>query len=417
MRSFGIFCVAAFVTSHAFAQLEKFTDRQLFSDSVITLRFGFTPSGIEATELYSQLGVSFHADVGSPVIGTVVTAQVLPPTIEAVIRTGPDDVLSGGIPLVVTFQYPLSRVGFTLGNGEENTVVQLTAFTRDTTLLGSVQQDQISRIKGPFVGLETTHPSGISTVIIDYGDDEQPEQLNDLLVEYREAQVFKTCVAQIADGKVGEDGTLQTIIKVASFLPSTSVTAKLYDQIGSALDLEFTDGSVANNLEFRLSSRWASRTFEITGKSDPVKVGYACFESDRPVTAQTIFRTKGIISQSLSEAGVEAVVGKPVTVGFIERVILDDINSGVAIANVGTQDASIQFYLKAEGTSVGSTVLGIALPKGHQQSLFVSELFEEVGNGFKGILRIASTQPLAVTILRTVEGVAVSSLTLGSTQK
>ena len=95
--------------------------------------------------------------------------------------------------MILQFKYPLRRLGFKLGNGPEMTVATLKAFTASGQLLGQVERGGIQELEGrPFLGVETSHPAGISTAVLDYGSDEVAEQISDLRLEYLHPRNFFT---------------------------------------------------------------------------------------------------------------------------------------------------------------------------------------------------------------------------------
>jgi hypothetical protein len=62
--------------------------------------------------------------------------------------------------------------------------------------------------------VETSHKEGIATLVVDYGEDESPEQIEDYLwVDYVEDPSFRTYLPQIAHIR-SSDGILKTDIRI-----------------------------------------------------------------------------------------------------------------------------------------------------------------------------------------------------------
>ena len=270
-----------------FAQITKLTDKATFSEDAVSLGFGelVLAAGAEESDIYSVFGVRFVGEGGSvPTVRTVTVFTGVPPTIDTIIRNESPTGTSADRALIVQFMHPLVRAGFDLvGNGFEDTIASVQAFTAKGQLLGTVEQNEINETRGPFVGVETSHPEGISTVVLDYGEEEAPEQINSLIIDYLEPRSFKKYLPQIAHGRAG-DFLLQTTLQIQNLYASSQVEVwvklLLFDQAGDPLTLNL-NGEENSSFEFTLSYlRLKQLTTE--GPADKVAVGYACIESNYP---------------------------------------------------------------------------------------------------------------------------------------
>ena len=299
-------------------------------------------------------------------------------------------------------------------------MARIEAFTVNGESLGEVQQDSIEEKEGPFVGLETTNPSGISTVVLDYGEEENAEQISCLRIEFLEERTFKTYLAQIGDGKTGQL-VFQTIIQIQNlFGQEIEATLRLFDQAGNPLILTLDGESGA---EFELTLPYLTmRHLETKGVNEQVSVGYACIESDLPIVAQAIYRVADTTGAAFSEAGVQSDGGKIIHVLSVERDVDTGLDSGIALVNVGDAETSVFVSLIALSGETPEEVQNappvvILLQSGGHKALFLSELFAPLADGkFRGSLKIISKEPTAVTSLRTINGILVSSVPVGSTQ-
>ncbi len=146
------------------AQVTKLTSPDQFSEDAFPLTFHELGGGHDASGAYASLGIFFQGESSSrPMTRAVIILPVLPPDVDIAIEN--DGAAQEA--LIIPFQKPQRRVGFTLGNGSQDTVAVLSALTGKGELLGSIEQESIEELRGPFVGVETADPEGISTIILD----------------------------------------------------------------------------------------------------------------------------------------------------------------------------------------------------------------------------------------------------------
>jgi len=419
-----------------FGQVTKITDPRVFSDPV-SLNLGelSRANGAEVGDSYAAVGVRFLGEGSSKptAVRVLVWVDIAGGGIHTAIRNQSDTGNSSGEALILQFRYPLVRVGFTLGNGMETNVARIEALTARGELLGIIEQDNIDEKEGPFVGLETTNVKGISTIVLDYGEEEVGEQINHLWMEFLERHPYKIYLPQVAHSG-GDERSLQTTIQVQNLLRSPNdVQLKFFNQAGDPMQVNL-DGTESSVFEFTLPVV-SSRRMITQGSSEVTQVGYAVIESRLPVDAQAIFRVSNPDSTVSSEAGAEAAESKVLHVLPVERVVDSDLDTGIALVNPGEKESKVQLILVGEDGKDPDAITAqpfLMLGAGGQTSLFLSEICDLSRPGqeyescrynflldedFQGSLMIVSVEPIAVTSLRTVKGVAVSSLPVSSTQR
>ncbi|MGI8782764.1 MAG: hypothetical protein ACR2L2_03825 [Acidobacteriota bacterium] len=409
--------------SLALAQVTKLTEKAAFSNTLV-LHFEDLQRTSNASDVFTNLGVTFAGEGG----GTPTVEQILlfdsttPFRGEWVLRNEPG-ASSANRALIVRFERPLRRVGLTLGNGSANTLAEIQAFTAKGEFLGKIQQAGIARLIGPFVGLETSHPSGISSVVLDYGMEQVAEQISDVWMEFLSPRNFKVYLPQIVHGGTG-NLSFQTVIQIQSLLrgenPRTEneVRLRFFDQAGAPLRMTL-DGTEGSEFQFRFGS-FGSRQLQTAGSSQRVVIGYASIESSLPMIAHAIFRVFRSDGSLQSETGTPSGEGRIIHVAKVERDPQIALDTAFAIVNVGNVEAHLEFRLEDEAGQPprdGSQERFVLRP-GEHRAFFFSELFNFFNDKkFRGHLAIWSNEPAVVVALRTFGGLPSSSLAIGSTQR
>lgn len=402
-------------------QVRKLTsqDVQAFSSDSVFLTFSFPLEGARANDLLAKWGVRF-AGTG-PTVQRIKIRVTSTPFTEKLSRTGAvvNETAAGSSenqPLIVTFQSPLRRVLFRLA-GNQSTPVTLKAFDPAGADLGTVTHVGLSGGDnvGTFLGIETAAALGIAKIVIDYGASTVPEQVEELRLDFIARPQFNTFLAQIGDGTAG-DLKLQTVISIAN--PGTNPAAKgslkIFDSSGNPLNVKI-DGFSASEFGFELGAR-TSKTFTTTGEG-PLKAGYAKIESSVPLEATAVFRTlTGSTEALISETGVGSAVGKVTLVGTVQKFLQTRIDSGIALVNTSSTATTVEVSLFEEDVGL-APITKLDLGPGQHRARFLPDLFPELSSrDFKGSIMIVSVEPIAVVILRTVNGLAASSLPLASTE-
>ncbi len=403
----------ALFTSLLSAQLNEIGSRDDFAVDSVEFDFEGPKSGAPAGNLLSQWGLRFSE--GSSGIPTILTrVELIYPDNSLLNGTGTGS--SADIPLVIDLKHPASKVGFELSNGDENTQVTLRGFDELGNSLGSVQH---TGLEDPvFMGVGVGGGFGIAKLLISYGSSADAEEIDDLIVEYVERPEFTTFLSQIADGPIPGFGTFQTTIIVTNASSSTATgQLALFDSGGEPLELDFGNGK-KSSIDLDIEPR-SSVTFVSSGTASPVGVGYARILTSVPVEGTAVFRLTSPGGAISSEAGVGSDSGRLDVVGAVEKVVADNFDSGFAAVNVGdsTADADVLLY-DQNGELVDQNRSLLDLPAGEHTSGFLSSIFPALQNeDFSGTIRIVSDVPIAVVIMRTFNGVVISSLPVGSLEK
>jgi hypothetical protein len=320
---------------------------------------------------------------------------------------------SANVPLIIDLKYPASKVGFDLFNGDENTQVTVTAFDGLGNSLGTVQRSGVD--DSDFLGVGVGGSVGISKLLLSYGNDDKSEEIDELIVEYVDRPGFASYLAQIADGPIPGYGTFQTTIIITNVSNSTaSGELAFFDSDGAPLELDFGNGK-KSTLEL-LIPPVSSVTFVSSGTASPVGVGYARIESTVPVDGTAVFRLTLPNGDIASEAGVGSDHGRMDIVGAVEKLVSENFDSGIAVVNTSDSEADADILLYDQnGELMDQNKSLLNLPAGTHTSGFLSTIFPSLQTeDFSGTIRVVSDVPLAVVIMRTANGVVISSLPVGS---
>lgn len=393
-------------------QVTKISSSTAFSEESVRFDFEAQQGGTDAADLLSRWGVRFHQDETTrPRI--VLTLVIEPVRFLENFHPGGS---SAGLPLVIDFRFPVRRVGFNLGNGNDQTQVTLTAFGPLGQELGQVTQSGIAA--DTFLGVNTTDSRGISKVILSYGDSASPERIDNLTIEYLDRPVFTTFLSQLGDGPIPGVGSLQTTLVVSNLSNSTAqAELEIFQSDGSPLSLRL-DGQDSSAVDLEIPP-FSSKTFTSSGTASPVSVGYARVRANVPVEGTAIFRVLSENGSVTTEAGVGSAAGKFLSVGAVQKEIAGNFDSGIAVVNTSGEpsDATVVLFDES-GVQVGLNVSEFDLEGNRHKAMFLSQLFPEIQDeNFKGSLAITSDQPLAMVIVRTASQIVLSSLPVGSTQE
>jgi hypothetical protein len=396
------------------AQLTEIASRDDLDTGSVEFDFEGPIYGASAGDILSRWGVYFsNGNVAVPTIMTIFDALGQSNNL---LHNGDGSGGSANIPLVINLQFPASKVGFDMFNGDQNTQISVTAFDSLGNNLGSLQR---TGLEDPaFFGVGTGNSVGISKVLLSYGADDKSEEIDNLIVEYVDRPGFTSYLAQIADGPIPGFGTFQTTIIVSNVSNSTaSGELAFFDGNGNPLELDFGDGK-KSSLDLLIPPS-SSVTFVSSGTSLPVGVGYARIETTVPVDGTAVFRLTAPNGDVASEAGVGSDRGRVDAVGAVEKSLADKFDSGIAAVNTGGSAADAQILLyDQDGDLVAQNKDWLDLPAGGHTSGFLPNIFPDIENqDFSGTIRVVSNVPLAVVIIRTAEGIVISSLPVGSLQE
>jgi len=209
---------------------------------------------------------------------------------------------------------------------------------------------------------------------------------------------------QIADGRSGGFGWV-TAIAITNPAPlgsaTASVTLSFNQDDGTALNLPLTDlagqpvSVSAGSFGFQISGG-QTRLYVSTGLASSITTGFATITSNLPVVGAVVFFEFTDAGARVAEAGVAAAAPLTQQATIVSK---NNQDTGVAVANPGTQTGTVTFLLlDTNGASLFPAVTRSLAGKNHT-AFFVSQLFPNLPNGFFGTLRITSSIPIVTTSL------------------
>jgi hypothetical protein len=431
-RYFASILVFLLATSSlVFGQLEKLDSIDDFSPDAIKLHFGeIGYSDSPVGDAYAALGVLFDGEGSSSPKASKAFLDVDGTWWGGgrfAIRNERADGTSPNEALIMRFRYPMVRVGFDLGNGTETTVAQIRAFTAAGEQLGMVEQEDIEE-EGPFVGVETIHPAGISTLSLDYGAADEGEQVSLFRMDFLSPQHFRTYLPQIAHGRTG-DRLLRTTIQIQA-LAKSNLTLSFFDPTGQPMAFNF-GGDETSTLEFSFPGI-RSRRLRTEGSTDETQVGYAVIESNYPIEVQAIFQVTDQDSNLLSEAGISASLSQLTQFVPVEYLPEQKLDTAIAFVNTGDRETYINLSVLDEDGLRADWLRNtpyLLLAPGEHRALFISQIctaYPEFcvsegfpkGEVFQGSVKLWTRgDPLAATALRTVGGIVISSVEVEGTRR
>lgn len=418
-------------------------DQRAFEDPIRVIFLEFLRHDAPAAELHSGLGLQFVGSGGSfPRLETVVVYPDFAGlgTSVAVRNVSPPGGDSAGKPLVIRFQYPVRRVGLILGNGTAETVARLEALTARGESLGFVEYvgpETKDTSRGPFVGLETAHPEGMATLVVDYGAEVREEYIHEVWLEYVVERPFRLSIPQLAVGRVGPR-QLEMLLQLQALYTwgNQQMLVRFFDPAGEPLVLT-VDGTERSSLDLQLTDFLSARVKITAPEEDGVEVGYAEIESKLPVAAQGIYRVLEEEKGLAAEIGIAGQEPKAFHVFPVDWKAQERLDTGFAIVNPGDQPAKVTLRVFDPQTGWKPPWMKnwpqLTLQPGEHRALFLSEICGLPSESpliiwcqnhhfpseedFAGSLVVVSDQPVAVTSLRTLNGWLISSLPVGSTQR
>ena len=430
------FCLIATLDGSLKAQVVKLEDTQSFSEESTLLFLSELESGSVVNDAYSAFGLQLDGEASSlPTAEFLLVGIGFPGSFDFVINNQPTEGTSAGKALILRFDSPLVRFGVEISNGSETTIATLQAFTARGDLLGTVEQGNIDELEGRFVGLETSNPAGISTVVVDYGAEENPERIHLIRFELVDPKPFRTFLAQVAAGRVGNT-TLQTIVQIQSLVRGTvEGQIRFFDTTGQPL-LFSLNGEEISQFDFNFILPGSRRLTLEPSTTGEIRFGYAMIESNLPVAAEAIFQVletgQPLPGGLRAEAGVTSQRSRVLHAVGVQRQRDQDLNTGLAVVNTSEVPTMIQFELLNENGEKPEEIhnqLRIELAAGGHLSFFLNEYCQLAldntvcgidflaDSDFRGSIAIRSVQPTVVTTLRTFSGLPRSSSPAGSIQQ
>ncbi len=405
-----LFSIFFILTAPLAAQLSDVTGNPGFSGDSAKFSFTGLSENSDVSNVLGEWGITFQR--GEWGTATAVATFFAGSTNIKVLNQ-PSSGTSANRPMVLNFRYPLSKVGMILSGGTAQTQARIEAFGPLGISLGNVQINGLAEARD--VAVSTTSAQGISKLVISYGAENASEELDDLQVQYIQRPQFVTYLAQVGNGAIQPD-SLQTTIVVSNLSNSTAKgEVEFFNSDGSPLELQIGNTAASS---FPLTVPAFS---SLTGTSGgtALAIGYARITSNVPIEGTAVFR---IVTESggvKTEAGVGGAKGSVTGVGAVQKAVAGSFDSGIAAVNTSSQNASARVdLLDQRGVVIDTNANALLLGPGEHTAKFLSEIFPDIKNSdFDGTIRFESDVPLAVVILRTGNGLVLSSLPVGTTQK
>ncbi len=228
--------------------------------------------------------------------------------------------------------------------------------------------------------------------------------------------------------------TLISIVNLSS--AANSGTLELFDDAGAPLPIAVEgESEPAAVIPFSLAPSESLR-IRTSGTSETLSSGWVRVRSAEAVSAAATYQV--MVSGGLYEASVDAA--EPTGSASLSVIRAEEFggltNTGLALVNVSDSAAEVElefrgraaegpaggtarsFSVVTDGTSVPQALgvfhASLTLDPGQHVARFLDELFEESGQAeAEGTVLIRSTRPIAVTALRTHDGLPVSSYPVG----
>jgi glucose/arabinose dehydrogenase len=212
-----------------------------------------------------------------------------------------------------------------------------------------------------------------------------------------------------ADG-VSSQGNLRCQLVLASAEDrQVAGVVRFRDRQGLSRPLTVNDQMTAD-LTFELGP---GDTLSLTtdGRSDPLYSGWVEIEADGFFSGSLLYRFDSKSGLLLSEAGVGP--GEPVSVftaaGF--RDLTRGLETGIALANPNSSEVTILLTVRQGGQEMATTHM--VLGPNSQTALFLGEL-AALPHVFSGTIGVEADSPVVATLLRTLNGLPLSSLPVGA---
>jgi len=206
--------------------------------------------------------------------------------------------------------------------------------------------------------------------------------------------------------------SIETELQIQNLLLQINqMTVNFFDAAGNPMPLGFNGASMTCQLPHGGSTR-----IPAVGRNSIGKIGYARIESKYPVAVNAVYRTLDPEGKLVGEAGLQAAPSRFSQFIPVERDVESGLETGIAVVNLASEEQFVHFDLVKENGRKPDFTAGISFTfrAGEQRAFFLSELLDKVPSDFTGTLRITSGHGAAVAVIRTIDGVASSSLPMGS---
>ena len=217
MRALLLFLLAIILMfGHATAQVSSWPFDVKETDSAPSVHAGHSYGPLDS--FYSALGIFFSgAGKSRPVEDVYKIGDAFR---FGMISNRPLAGTSAGKPLVIRFLTPVTKFGFRPVR-DPTFEMELRAYTDDNQLLGSVRSPARTdywSMPGRFFGIQTPNRAGISSVILDFGEIEEPENIETCWWLPLLPRLYVRCLGQVGAGEIG-GLRLETELQILTLLP------------------------------------------------------------------------------------------------------------------------------------------------------------------------------------------------------
>jgi len=206
---------------------------------------------------------------------------------------------------------------------------------------------------------------------------------------------------QVAVGSLGNNVVWLTAMALTNpagpGTPAANGTITLRRDDGTPMNVTFIDETGASvGSAFQIGGGQTRFFFSANAMEVPLSTGFATVASSLPVTGALIFAMA-----SPSGAGAQAGVppATPLTRQGIVAIKNSSFNTGVAVANPGTETSTITFQLVDKSGSPIAPEVTRKLAANNHSAFFVGDLFPAAPSAIWGTLRITSDRPVVSTAL------------------
>ncbi|MBI4455097.1 MAG: hypothetical protein HY644_04275 [Acidobacteria bacterium] len=200
---------------------------------------------------------------------------------------------------------------------------------------------------------------------------------------------------QVANGQFSGGSFRTTFVLFNTNATNASINIRLTRDNGTPLRVSIPE--LGNSEEFQLILEPGSTRILQTAGSGALAAGAATISSNISVGVSAIFSVYDSAGNFLTESGVAA--SQPMSEFVIPVDATGAFNTGVALFNSGTSDATVTFKLiDATGLEKGTFTQSLAA-KAHLARFVSGDIFAGISN-FRGSMVISCTSPVAALTLR-----------------
>lgn len=406
----------------AHAELRKLTEAD-FGTNTTKFRSNLI-EGANASSTWSRYGISLSSDPsGAPVVRAwrppcVICVSPYNPVVTNVTKGDQAESV-----LIVDFRSPVKKVALYLIGANPPLEASIKAVDPAGNKIGALKETVGDA--GAFIGFEPSDHRLISKVVLDYGSDQTPEQILDLGFEPASPPRFETVLPQVAHGELGSDSLLKTTISIVNISNTTARgEIRFYSPDGETLAPELEGlANPSEVIQFSLEPAQA-RLVSTRGKTGIS--GYARVTSNAPLQAIAHFKVM-TSNGEWTETAANSVDGRFRAVGGYDRQLpASDTTGSVPAQNAPTSSKTVGTALAVVNLAKDAAYVRLrqldeeghaqdrafSLEPGEQFAGFIEEIFGD--KSARGTIRIWSDRPMASILIKTVNGLPVSILPLGS---